>query len=78
MHYYVTYDDPSAAAVILDGAPQQFELGDALAHACRLLDEKKQGVTIRGENNITISGDDLAACCNGDKVITPDLLAVSN
>jgi hypothetical protein len=53
-------------------------LGVVLAHACRLLDDKKQGVTIRGENNVTISGDDLAACYKGEKVIAPDLDAVSD
>lgn len=76
MRYFVAFGDPTSAAATDEGLSRSFELADALAHACRLLDEKKQNVTIRDDRNNSIAGDDLLACCDGDKEITADLKAV--
>jgi hypothetical protein len=78
MPYFVTFDDPSRTGAIDEGLSRSFELADALAHACRLLDENKQNVTIRDDLNNSISGDDLLACCEGDKEITRELKAISS
>jgi hypothetical protein len=77
MRYFVTFDE-SGLGAIDKGSPHSFELADAQVHACRLLDEGKQNVVIRNDANNSISGDDLVACCNGDKKITHDLRAVEN
>jgi len=83
MRYFVTFDEfdvngrPLAAAID-DGSPRAYELREALAHARWLLDEKKHNVTIHDDARNSISGDDLAACCRGDKQITADLRAISN
>jgi hypothetical protein len=81
MRYFVTFDEFDAkgkplAAAIDEGSPRSFELGDAIVHAARLLDEKRQNVAIHDDANNSISGDDLAACCRGDKEITADLRAI--
>jgi hypothetical protein len=77
MLYFVTFDEFGAtsqpAAVGLDPG---LLLADALDHACQLLSEQKQNVTISDGEGRTIAGDDLIACCNGDKTLTPDLQAI--
>jgi hypothetical protein len=74
MAYFVTFDARGADAAE-SGSSKPMELADALAHACRLLDEGKRNVVIKDDRN-SISGDELAACCRGDKEITADLKAV--
>jgi hypothetical protein len=57
-------------------APDEwFDLGGALAYARQLLLDGKPNVTIQDGNGHGISGDDLIACCNGEKTLTPDLRA---
>jgi hypothetical protein len=77
MRYFVTFEEPGAVAID-DGTPRSYELAGALVHACRLLDEERHNVTIGDDAGHSISGDDLAACCRGDKEITADLRAISN
>jgi hypothetical protein len=78
MGYLVTFGAAAknAPAAIDEPAGKPFELADALAHACRLIDEQVPNVAIIDGNGRSISGDDLIACCRGDKEITPDLRAV--
>jgi hypothetical protein len=81
MRYFVTFDEFDAngkplAAAIDDGPSSSYELDDAIVLAYRFLDEGKHNVTIRDGDRNSISGDDLAACYNGDKQITADLKAV--
>jgi hypothetical protein len=52
------------------------ELRDALALAGQLIAENRQDVFIADGNGRQISGEDLAACCRGEKTLTPDLRAV--
>jgi hypothetical protein len=52
-----------------------FDLESALAHAQNLLFDGKANVTIQDGDGRSISGNDLAACCNGEKTLTPDLRA---
>ncbi len=75
MIYLVTYDKTTAIAIDEAIAPKGFDLHGALAHACQLLSEGKSNVAIRG-NGHSISGDDLVACCRGDKSLSPDLRAI--
>jgi hypothetical protein len=75
MRYFVTFDE-AGAGTIDEGSSRAWELADALAHACRLLDEGKKNVAIHDERKNSIAGDDLLACCKGDKEITADLKAV--
>jgi hypothetical protein len=78
MQYIVKFDEPELAAAAIDEGTPSYELADALVHACRLLDEERHNVTIGDDAGHSISGDDLAACCRGDKEITADLRAISN
>jgi hypothetical protein len=48
-------------------------LNDALALAGRLIAEGRQDVTIADGNGKQITGEDLAACCRGEKELTADL-----
>jgi hypothetical protein len=75
MRYFVTFDE-SGLGAIDEGSPRSFELADAQAHACRLLDEGKHNVRIGNDGDNSISGGDLVACCNGEKQMTADLKAV--
>jgi hypothetical protein len=77
MTYIVTHDTSHAAALDLSSNPKGFDLQGALAHACQLLSEGKPNVAIQDGNGHSLSGDDLVACCNGDKTISPDLRAIS-
>jgi hypothetical protein len=78
MQYYVTfetfYDNGKPGPVALDN-PEPRTLEAALTHACKLITEGKENVTIRGDNGHTISGHDLAACCRREKTLTDDLQA---
>ena len=79
MRYIVTSGAAAkrAAAAIDEAAEQSFELADALAHAYRLIDEGLPNVAITDGGGRSISGDELLACCRGDKEITTDLRAVA-
>jgi hypothetical protein len=78
MPYFVILDGSGAGQRPGDdGSARPWELSDALAHACRLLDEGKRGVAIRDNDGHSISGAELAACCKGDKEITADLQAIA-
>lgn len=74
MPYSVKFE-PDGRALAIDQAPQGFDLEGALAHAHELLFTGHVGVTIQDGQGHSISGDDLAHCCNGDKVLTADLRA---
>ena len=81
MRYYVTFGGfdqfgKPAPVAIDQGSPEPFELSGALAHACKLLSEGKPDVSIQGDSGNSIGGDELAACCRGDKTLTADLQAV--
>lgn len=52
-----------------------FDLEGALAHAHNLIFDGASNVAIRDGNGHCITGDDLVACCNGAKTLTPDLQA---
>jgi hypothetical protein len=69
--YIVTQTAVIGAAIDLE-----FDLNDALAHACQLLAERAQDVAIQDGSRKSIRGDDLIACCHGKKVLTPDLRAI--
>jgi hypothetical protein len=58
------------------GIDTGLDLKDALALAGRLIAEVRQDVFIADGNGKQISGGDLAACCRGEKTLTPDLRAV--
>lgn len=75
MSYRVTH---AAANVPKSSGGLDFNLSlkDAQALAGRLIVEGRQDVTIEDENGRQISGEDLAACCRGEKTLTPDLKAV--
>lgn len=78
MPYSVTHEvfganEKASCAVGIDPG---LSLSDALADACQLLNERKDNVTIRGDDGTSISGDDLVACCNGTKTLSPDLRAI--
>ena len=79
MRYLVTHEifganEKVSSAVGIDPG---LSLSDALALACQLLNERKDNVTIRGDDGKSISGSDLVACCNGTKTLSPDLKASS-
>lgn len=76
MAYMVTHGGPPPGAAAIDvGAVAGFDLDGALAHACRLLSDGALNVAIQDGAGHSISGDDLLACCKGEKKLTPDLLA---
>jgi len=83
MHYFVTFGGfyaggkPAAAAIDSGSLHLPFELADALAHACHLLGEQEANVAIIDGNGNSISGDDLVACCKGEKTLSPDLRAIA-
>jgi hypothetical protein len=74
MTYIVTHDSENMAALDL-GKPSGFDLEGALAHACRLIDERKLNVAIQDGKGHSISGEALVACCCGTKTLTADLKA---
>ena len=76
MAYLVTHGRGGGPAAIDIGHPKQFDLNNALLQACRLLSQRLPNVAIQDGNGRSISGDDLVACCKGEKTLTPDLRAV--
>ena len=84
MSYFVTFGGfdhhhrPTPAALDLGSPPRGFDVEDALAHARELLREGKQHVKTADDSGHSISGDDLSACCRGEKTLTADLSAISN
>lgn len=75
MSYRVTH----AAANVpkgFGGLDFDLSLDQALALAGRHIVEKRQDVMIQDENGRQITGEDLAACCRGEKELTADLKAV--
>jgi hypothetical protein len=80
MSYFVTSGADAQygpAAIDQPAGARSFELADALAHACRLIDENVANVAITDGGQRSISGDELVACCKGGKEITPDLQVVA-
>lgn len=77
MAYSVTFEASGAAALDL-GKPRDFDLQEALKHAHKLFWDGKSGVAIQDGKGNCISGADLIACCRGEKILTPDLRAISN
>jgi hypothetical protein len=75
MTYIVTHGTGHGPQPIDVGNPQSFDLDSALAHACRLLSEGLPNVAIQDGGGRSISGQDLLACCKGEKKLTADLLA---
>jgi hypothetical protein len=78
MPYSVTHEvfganEKASQAVGIDPG---LSLSDALDQARQLLIERKDNVTIRGDDGNSISGDDLVACCNGTKTLSSDLRAI--
>lgn len=68
---------PAAAAIDTPRSGNGFSLDAALDHARALLSRGVPNVAIQDGNGRTISGDDLAACCNGEKQLTGDLRAIA-
>jgi hypothetical protein len=66
----------NAPAAIDVGHRGGFDLNQALAHACQLLSEGAPNVAILDGTGRSISGDDLLACCKGEKTLTPDPQAI--
>ncbi|MGE5271171.1 MAG: hypothetical protein ACM3JG_16035 [Thiohalocapsa sp.] len=78
MAYTVTFTDPHPGPAGIDiGAGKGFDLDAALAHACHLMSQGYPDVAIQSGGK-SIRGQELAACCRGEKTLTPDLRAVSN
>jgi hypothetical protein len=50
-------------------------LEQALHMACSLLAQRQPSVTINDGKGNTISGNELVACCNGEKTLSADLRA---
>lgn len=67
---------PAFAAVDMPTSKKEVSLEDALARAVELLSKNEPNVAIQDGNGKSISGDDLVACRNGLKNLTPDLRAV--
>jgi hypothetical protein len=75
MRYLVSHaaaDVPKSPA----GIDDDLSLEDALALAGQLIAEGRQDVFIADGNGKQISGEELAACCRGEKTLMPDLRAV--
>jgi hypothetical protein len=67
MSYFVTCRGaPSLRGLTLEGA---------CAQACRLIAEGKSAVAIRDTRGREIRGDELSACCRGEKFLTFSLRA---
>lgn len=78
MPYTVTHTHPYPGPAGVDIAPGGFDLDSALAHACQLLREGMPDVAIQDGKGNSIKGEQLVACCRGEKRLTPDLQAVSD
>jgi hypothetical protein len=78
MSYTVTHDIGGPVGLDFGPQPKGYDLDGALAAARELLLEGKANVTIQDGNGNSISGNELVACCNGDKKLTADLRAISN
>ncbi|HEX3674353.1 MAG TPA: hypothetical protein VHU87_08795 [Rhizomicrobium sp.] len=69
MRYRVTFGaSPAAIGPSVD-------LDAALADACRQISMNQVDVAIHDGNGRSIRGEELAACCRGEKKLTADLLA---
>jgi hypothetical protein len=78
MSYIVTHgaaERHAPAGIDISPRSSGFTLEQALARACQLLAEGMQNVVITDGAGHEISGADLAACCRGEKTLTPDLRA---
>jgi hypothetical protein len=79
MAYLVTFTDPHPGPAGIDiGTGKGFDLDGALAHACQLLSQNYLDVAIQDGTGNSIRGEELAACCRGEKKLTADLRAASN
>ena len=74
MPYVITHDEVTSTVDV--GHRGGFDLQSALARACQLLSEGVSGVAIQDETGRSISGEDLRACCRGEKTLAPDLTAI--
>ena len=75
MKYFVSYamaGVPKGPVAIDDN----LSLEEALSLAGELLAQNDQDVSIGDDNGNQIGGEELAACCRGQKKLTPDLRAV--
>jgi hypothetical protein len=72
MRYIVTFGNrPTAIGSLVD-------LQGALADACDQIARGEMDVAIQDGSGKSIRGEDLAACCRGEKTLTSDLRAISN
>jgi hypothetical protein len=72
MRYMVTFGNrPAAIGALVD-------LQDALADGCDQIARGEMDVAIQDGSGKSIRGAELAACCRGEKTLTPDLRAISN
>jgi len=55
------------------GIEEVFDVDSALALACRWLSEGRPNVAIGRATGDAISGEELSACCRGQKKLTADL-----
>jgi hypothetical protein len=55
------------------GIEEVFDVESALTLACRWLSEGRANVAIGRATGQTVSGEELAACCRGEKMLTADL-----
>jgi len=79
MRYTVTFETLQPRAAAIDPRPKRrgFDLEGARERAAQLLREGKQNVAIMDSTGHKIFGEDLRACCNRTKTLTPDLRAAS-
>lgn len=77
--YFVTFGGFDStgrpAPVAIDTPMHTITLSDALAHACWLVSQGREYVAVRDDAGNSISGDDLAGCCKGTKLLSHDLRA---
>jgi hypothetical protein len=78
MAYIVTFSDPLPGPAGIDIRPRGFDLDGALDHARGLLSQGMRDVAIQDGAGNSIRGDDVIACCRGEKKLTADLRAVPN
>ena len=70
--YIVTHGGINRGPAAIDIGPARgFDLPTALAHACKLLSEGMPDVAIQDGNGRSVRGDDLIACCRGEKNSRP-------
>ena len=72
MRYVVTFGNrPAAIGPMMD-------LDGAMADACNQIARGELDVAIQDGSGQSIRGEELAACCRGEKKLTSDLKAIPN